>query len=387
MSYAIVIIDGAADLPVIELDGQTPLAAARIPNMDSAAREGRCGMVRTVPEGFSPGSDVAIMSLLGYDPSRYYTGRAPLEAAAMGLHTEEDEWIFRCNIVTIQDNIMIDYSAGNIPTEKARILIDSLNRRIKDPPARFHAGVGYRNLMTIKGDMGVVTTPPHDILDQPIPPYLPRGQGAESLISLIRQSETVFGELTNGAERQPTSIWLWGQGKPTVMDPFKERYGLEGAVITAVDLVRGIGRLIGWRILNVPGATGYFDTDYAAKGKAAIQALSTFELVCVHIEAPDEAGHEGNFRAKVKSLERIDEAIVGPLIEAMKSGSGNWRLCILPDHATPCSVRTHTVAPVPFCLAGTNVVRDRTESFDENSILLLGSPAIHGHRLMSMILS
>ena len=361
MKYAIIIPDGAADVALDELDGKTPLAAARTPNMDRVSGRGKLGMVRTVPEKMDPGSDVAILSVLGYDPRRYYTGRAPLEAAARGLKLRPEEWVFRCNFVTVIDGVMEDHSAGHISTEEASALIDELNRMLGGEQVHFYPGVSYRHLMTLAGEVGVTTTPPHDILGQRIAGHLPRGQGGETLIRLIQRSESILAEheinqvRRDLGENPATHIWLWGQGKMPQLPAFADRFGLRGAVITAVDLVRGLAKLIGWDCIEVPGATGFVDTNYAGKGSAAVEALDDHDIVCVHVEAPDEAAHQADAKAKVHAIEQIDRHIVGPLLRRLEGSPAGWRLMVLPDHPTPCTRRTHTHEPVPFAIAGTNV--------------------------------
>jgi 2,3-bisphosphoglycerate-independent phosphoglycerate mutase len=382
MKYVIVVMDGAADLPLPELGGKTPLEVARIPATDSLVREGRCEAVKTVPDGFSPGSDVAIMSLVGYDPAANYTGRAPLEAAALKIESRPGEWIFRCNLVTLKDGKMMDHSAGNVSSPEARSYIDAMNHLVDGEKITFYPGVSYRNLMIIEGDFEVTTTPPHDILEQEAEPHLPRGTGAEILRSLQRRSRESFSAMNNPAV---SSIWLWGEGRPKRMESFEKRFGLRGAVITAVDLVRGIGNLIGWETIDVEGATGYYDTDYHAKGREAIQGLNAYDLMLVHIEATDEAGHEGNPTEKIKALEEIDRHIVGPIHEHLRNGNEHWRMLVLPDHPTPCSIRTHTPDPIPFTIAGWGIESDRSESFSEKSIE--NSPITTGHRLMERFIS
>lgn len=362
MKYAIVIPDGAADRPLDELDGLTPLAAAPTPNMDWIAAHGRCGTVRNVPRKLACGSDVAILSVIGYDPTTCYTGRAPLEAAAQGIEVDDDEWIFRCNLVTVVDGVMEDHSAGHIRSTESAALIAELNRLLSGPRVRFHPGVSYRHLMTFRGDCDVKTTPPHDILTEPIREHLPTGQGADLLRTLIDRSvqilaahevNTVRRDL---GENPATCIWLWGQGKMPRLASFAERYGLRGAAITAVDLVRGLATLIGWDVIEVPGATGYVDTNYAGKGAAAVAALDDHDLVFVHVEGPDEAGHNADAPGKTRSLGEIDRHIVGPLLERLRAeGDDGWRILVLPDHPTPCEVRTHTYDPVPFAVAGTRM--------------------------------
>ncbi len=385
MKYVIIIPDGAADEPIPELSGKTPLQVARITSIDRMAREGRCGVVQNIPEGMPPGSDVAIMSVVGYDPMSNYSGRAPLEAAAIGIETGESEWILRCNLVEIRNGIMRDHSAGNISNEAARELIAILNDKLADDSIRFYPGVSYRNLMVIKSPLRVTTTPPHDILDQPCSDFLPRGEGSASLRSLIAASQELFKDLGN---LSATSIWLWGEGKPTRLESFEQRFGIRGAVVTAVDLVRGIGKLIGWDVIDVPGATGWYDTDYRAKGEAAIRSLEEHDLACIHIEATDEAGHEGNFQQKIASLEKIDTDIVEPVLHFLGSSqTDGWRALLLPDHPTPCAIRTHTPDPVPFCLAGSNVEPDDHNSYSEAILADKSMSPIPGHELMRLFIS
>ena len=361
MKYALVIPDGAADVPLDELDGRTPLAAAEIPAMDSLAAMGKCGTVRTIPPKMEPGSDVAILSVLGYDPRRYYTGRAPLEAAARGLKLASDEWVFRCNFVTIIDGVMEDHSAGHITTEEGAALVKELNRLLARERIHFYPGVSYRHLMTLRGEVNVRTVGPHDILGEAVNGHMPRGPGSEVLTTLIQRSEDVLAShevnqvRRDLGENPATHIWLWGEGKMPQLPTFADRFGLSGAAISAVDLVRGMATLIGWDCIDVDGATGFLDTNYAGKGAAAIEALATYDLVCVHVEAPDEAGHQADYEAKVKAVEQIDAHIVGPLLEALQSGDDDWRLMVLPDHPTPCPRRTHTSDPVPFAIAGTGM--------------------------------
>ena len=361
MKYAIVIPDGAADTPLDELDGQTPLAAAETPNMDWVAANGRVGTVRNIPQGMPCGSDVAILSVLGYDPRKFYSGRAPIEAAAKGLDIGSQEWIFRCNFVTVTDGIMEDHSAGHISSEEAAALIDELNRLLGHDRITFYPGVSYRHLMTLAGEADVTTTPPHSILGEPISPALPRGEGSEILRTLITRSEAILTEhevnkvRRDLGENPATHIWLWGQGKMRQIPSFGERFGLRGAMISAVDLMRGLARMIGWDFIEVPGATGFVDTNYAGKGSAGVEALNDHDLVMVHVEAPDEAGHQADAKGKVHAIEQIDLHVVGTLLEHLRGGEENWRIMVLPDHPTPVSVRDHTPDAVPFAVAGTAI--------------------------------
>ena len=392
MKYAIIIIDGAADRPIEELGGRTPLQAAVKPAIDGLARAGQVGTVRTVPEGMYPGSDVAILSLLGYDPRRCYTGRAPLEAAAQGLEVPPGHWIFRCNLVTIADGIMADHSAGHITSEEGSRLVAELNDKLADATFRFYPGVSYRHLATIAADLKVTTTAPHDILGQPYRPHLPTGAGAEKLVSLIERSQAVLENheinLTRRdlGENPASSIWLWGEGKRPQLEGFAQRFGLSAAVITAVDLVRGIARLTGMDVIDVPGATGYVDTNYIGKGEAAVAALDDHDLVIVHVEAPDECGHNAEPELKTRAIEDIDCHIVAPVLERLRKEGDDWRILVGPDHPTPCAVRTHTADAVPFAMAGKGVTRLASQPLTESAARESGLHVAFGHELMEHFL-
>jgi len=372
MKYALILPDGAADEPISDLDGQTVLEAARSPNMDWIAANGRSGMVRTVPEDFTPGSDVATLSVIGYDVRTCYTGRAPLEAVAKRISLEQDEIVFRCNLVTIVDGRMEDFSAGHISQPEARKLIADLQARLGDDRVAFHVGVSYRHLMTMKNaaSMKLRCTPPHDIPDEAVAGYLPAGKGSDEVRALMERSQEVLHDhevnqvRRDLGENPATSIWLWGQGPMMRLPSFKQRFGLRGSAITGVDLFRGIALSVGWRLIQVEGATGYLDTDYRGKGQAAAAALDDVDIVAVHVEAPDEAGHNGDAAAKVEAIEQIDEHVVGPLLEKLRSFDG-WRVLCVPDHPTPVGKRTHTADPPPFCMAGTGIVADRSTAFTE----------------------
>lgn len=371
MKYAIIIPDGAADTPLPELGHKTPLEVARKPNMDALAARGKLGTVRTTPPGYAAGSDVCTLCLLGYEPAKYHPGRAPLEAAAMGLQLNAQlDWVFRCNLVTIIDGVMLDHSAGHIGDREARLLLEEVRQVLApDPgttPLTFYPGVSYRHLMTVRGIdfSGLKTTPPHDIPDQPIKAHLPRGKHAEMITDLILRSHEVLKDHEINAtrrdlgENQATHIWLWGQGRAANVPPFKDRYGKTGAMITAVDLLRGIANLLGWTNLDCPGITSYHDTDYAMQGKVTIEALEKYDLVCCHVEAPDEASHAANYQEKIASIEAIDQHVVGPVLAALQSNAerwGGWRMLVMPDHATQCATRKHYDEPVPFAMAGTHV--------------------------------
>lgn len=392
MKYAVILPDGAADEAVPELAGQTPLEAALKPNMDWIALNGRQGRAITVPDGFSPGSDVATLSLFGYDPRTDHSGRAPLEAAARGIRCSANEVIFRCNLVTIVDGFMSDFTAGHISQVEAEELVRDLNTALGERGCRFHSGVSYRNLLVASGvpEGGLLCTPPHDIPDRLVAEHQPRGPAAEWVLGTMRAAHEVLARhevnqvRRDLGENAATDIWLWGQGRPKRLQPFAERFGVSGAVIAAVDLIRGIARTAGMALVDVPGATGFLDTDYRAKGRAAVAALAEYDVVVVHIEAPDEAGHLGDARAKVTALERIDEHVVGPLLRELR-GRASWRILIAPDHPTPVTRRVHTNAAPPYCMAGTGIRNEIARTFSEAHALDAGA-AIVGSELMPTFL-
>lgn len=390
--YAIIVPDGAADEPLEELGKKTILQVAQTPNMDKISTQGRLGLVRTVPAGFEPGSDIAQMSLLGYNPLTFYTGRAPIEAVARNIKLSPNDWVFRCNLVTICDGKMEDHSAGHISTEEAGKLIKDLNEQLSNEKFRFYPGVSYRHLLVFKdADFDVKTYPPHDFIGTAIEKILPRGKGAEMLIDLIARSQQLFINhdinkvKKDLGENQVSSIWLWGQGKKARMESFKKRFGINGAAITAVDLVKGLSMLIGFDLINVPGATGFVDTNYQGKASAAIKALDKYDLVFIHIEAPDEASHNGSIEMKKKAIEQIDKYIVGPVLEALQ-GYESWRILVLPDHPTPVSSRAHSPEPVPFAMAGTGVSGILHTTFSEANAAKSGFRIDNGFELMEYFL-
>ncbi len=358
MKYIVVIGDGMADFPLDELGGKTPLMAARKPNMNMMAREGLVGRVNTVPDGFPPGSDVAGMSIFGYDPATYYAGRASIEAFGMGIPMNEDDVAYRCNLVHIgsenDNDIMVDYSGGHISTGEANVLIQTLNEKLGTDEIKFHTGVGYRHIMIWSGgESDLSTTPPHDITGKPVSDHLPSGKGAETIQALMNNSREIFTSHEINKRRIDSgklpvnSIWLWGQGTRTGMPAFKEKFGLNGATVCAVDLIRGLSRLVGFTTPVIAGATGYLDTDYGAKAGAALELMNGHDIVYLHVEAPDEASHNGNVTEKIKAIERIDKEILGVLLDKAESGT---RLLIVTDHATPVSMKTHFAIPVPFAI-------------------------------------
>jgi 2,3-bisphosphoglycerate-independent phosphoglycerate mutase len=392
MKYAIIIIDGAADVKLDELGGLTPLEAANKPFMDGIAAIGTSGLVKTVPDNLSPGSDVAIMSLLGNDPARFYSGRAPIEASARGIALAKDEWAFRCNLVTIVNGVMKDHSSSNISNDEAKALIAFVQEKLGSDIATFYSGVSYRNLMTYRGDWEGKTKPPHDILDQKAESFLPHGKGSEPLVELIRKSQSLLADHPINLKRMKdgknpaTSIWFWGEGKAPRMESFYEKYMMKGAMIAAVDLPCGIGMLMGWDCIAVEGATGYFDTNYAGKGEAAVAALGKYDIVCVHIEAPDEAGHAGEVKEKVLAIERIDRHIVGPVLGMLQNCKDEYKLLVSPDHPTPCTVRTHVNEPVPFEVCGTNVPHNGARKYTEADAASTGLFLARGWEMMDYFL-
>jgi len=373
MKYALIIPDGCADEPQASLGGRTPLQAAETPHMDEVARLGQVGRADNVPASMPSGSDVATMSLFGYDPLVFHTGRAPLEAAAQGIALAAEDWAVRCNFVTVAQGLMQSFTAGQIPNDVARDLIAVLQQELGSPPWEFHAGVSYRNLLIYRGGAGPApfdnttdTTPPHDLTDQPVAPGQPRGKGAEVLQNFMQRSMPLLAaHAANRARPQPASqIWLWGQGRRPALQNFHERFGVNGAMITAVDLLRGLAALLGWTNIAVPGATGYLDTDYAAKGRYAIEALKKHDFVVVHVEATDEASHEGHADQKIEALERIDRDIVGPVLAQLRS-QGDYRLLISPDHPTFLRTKTHSHGFVPFAMCGRGIAPDHATTYDE----------------------
>ncbi|MCX7857518.1 MAG: cofactor-independent phosphoglycerate mutase [Deltaproteobacteria bacterium] len=383
MKFLVLIGDGMGDFPLKELDGKTPLMVAKKPYMDMMASRGVCGKVITVPEGYPPGSDIACMSLFGYDPKKYYTGRAPIEFYGMGHEMGKDDVAFRCNLVYLDKKnnkwLMGDYSGGHISKEEAISLISSLNEGIKEESVSFFPGLGYRNIMLWKnGKWMIESVPPHDIQGQEIEGYLPKGEGSNFLIEIMEKAKKILSEHKVNIERRKkglipaNAIWLWGQGKKADFLPFKERFGLSGATVCAVDLIKGISRLAGFFTPHVEGATGYLDTDYSAKAKKAIELLSDFDVVYIHVEAPDEASHEGKIDEKIKAIENIDSKILGPIYEQKK---GELRFLIVTDHFTPISLKTHYASPTPFVIFDERMGNTSSISkYDENLSETIYSP-------------
>ena len=388
MKYIILLGDGMSDYPLTELGGKTPLQAAKTPNMDYLAAHGSVGLAKTVPAGLPPGSDVANLSVFGYNPVECYTGRAPLEAASIGVALHKDDVAMRCNLVTLENGAaglyMKDFSAGHIKTEQATKIIQHLGAELSSDEFKFYPGVSYRHLLVWKGgNERIKTTPPHDITGKEISPFLPSGNGQEKIIKLMTDSQKLLANnLINPAA---TSIWLWGQGKAPKMQTYQEKFGLSGSVISAVDLMKGIGIYAGLDVINVPGATGWIDTNYRGKAEFALRSLAVKDFVYVHVEAPDEAAHNGMLNEKIKAIEAFDELVVGTILKNAAK-LGDFKILVLPDHPTPISLKTHTSDPVPFVLYDSRHTRDSgIKSYDEDSAKGSGLFVEDGFKLMEMM--
>jgi 2,3-bisphosphoglycerate-independent phosphoglycerate mutase len=375
MKYVILIGDGMGDYPLDELGGKTLLEAAATPNLDMLARQGEVGLARTIPPGMEPGSDIANLAIMGYDPARYHTGRAPLEAAALGVTLAPDEVAFRCNLVTLRAEpgglYMEDYAAGHITSEEAKELITTLEEALGQEGRRFYPGVSYRHLLVWNQDgSGWKTYPPHDHSGQEVGKLFQNEGPAAPLWALVRASWPVLQEHELNRRRRAqgkrpaNSIWLWGQGKPPALPTLKERFGLTGAVICAVDLIRGIGLYAGLTSILVPGATGYLDTNYEGKVSAALTALQEKDLAFIHVEAPDEAGHKGELKLKLQAIEDFDARVAGPLMQGLKN-LGDHRVLVMCDHLTPIALKTHTSEPVPFVLFDSRHPGDHPRPYSE----------------------
>ena len=401
MKYVIIIPDGCADEAREELDGKTPLAAANTPAMDEIAQRGVVGRANHTPVHLPAGSSVANMSLLGYSPLEHYTGRAPLEAAAQGIQLGDNDWCIRCNLVSIVDQTMNSFTAGHISSQEAKVLLATAQENVGDGQLEFIAGVSYRNLLTYRPSEGSTApfsqdtraTPPHDLTDKSVADDFPRGPGSDLLSDLMQRSANWFsGHPVNeqrAANGKPTAtnVWLWGVGQRPNLKAFADLHGVQGAMITAVDLLRGLAALIGWDRIEVPGATGYTDTDYAAKGRYAVEALNKYDLVCVHIEATDEASHEGDLKKKIAALESIDTDIVAPIFEHLEKISEPYRVLITPDHPTYLSTKTHTHGDVPFTICGAGIDADSYNQYHEENAAASELAMPNGWDLMPFFLS
>ena len=397
MKYVVLLGDGMADQKLEQLGGKTPLQAAKTPHMDFIAQRGQFGLARTVPAGLPPGSDVANLSVFGYDPRTCYTGRSPLEAVSMGVDLGADDVAFRVNLVTLLPQrtqlVMQDYSAGHITSAEGKELVEDLQKTFGNEQFQFFPGVGYRHLMVWRnGRDRLATTPPHDITGKNILDFMPKGEGQEELVNLLNSSQMLFSQHPVNKKRKENgqlpanSIWLWGHGKSPRIESYREKFGLSGAVISAVDLIKGIGVCAGLDIINVAGATGYIDTNYKGKAEAALAALETRDFVYLHVEAPDEAGHSGNLEHKIQAIEDFDAQVVGPVLEGMKK-FGEYRVLCMPDHPTPLSLMTHTSDPVPFVLyKGETEANPRIAGYDEDSARGMNLLIEDGFRMMELML-
>ena len=396
MKYVIVIPDGCADEPQEQLGGKTPLEAANTPAMDAIAKQGVVGVANHTPENLPAGSSVANMSLLGYDPQVNYTGRAPIEAAAQGIELADEDWCIRCNLVSVGDQIMNSFTAGHISSEEAQSLLKTAQEKVDDDRLEFIPGVSYRNLLMYRPAGGPAApfsndtraTPPHDLSDKTVENDFPRGPGSDVLVELMRKSSEWFEDHEVNAKRKAdgklpaTNVWLWGLGRKPKLASFESIHGVKGAMITAVDLLRGLAALVGWDRIEVPGATGYTDTDYAAKGDYALEAIDKYDIVCVHVEAPDEASHEGDLGKKVKALEEIDTHIVAKIHKKLESMGTDYRILVTPDHPTYISTKTHTHGNVPFTICGAGVDADSHDTYNEVSCDASGLKKLPGDTLM-----
>lgn len=395
MKYIVIVPDGAGDYPLDILGGKTPLEAADTPFMDSLAKKGILGRVNTIPAGFNPSSDVANLSLLGYEPQNYYTGRGPLEAANLGIHLEDADLAFRCNLITEDEGKLLDYSAGHITDKEADILIKHINDKLGTKNIEFFPGKSYRHLMVYRQGKDLKLDklnyfPPHDIMGQEINNHLPAGKNSELVVDLMRRSHSLLKEheinkvRVDLGENPGNMIWLWGCGAKPRMPSFREKFNVTGAVISAVDLIKGIGRIIGLKVIEVPGANGYYDTNYQGKAQAGIKALEEVDFVFIHIEATDEASHNQDLRMKITCLERIDKLVVGTILNKMKGRE--FRILISPDHPTPVQKRTHTDEPVPFLIYGQGIQGGNFSSYCENEAASSGLYFEKGSDLMKFFL-
>ncbi|BDD88837.1 cofactor-independent phosphoglycerate mutase [Desulfofustis limnaeus] len=405
MKYLILVGDGMGDRPIAELGGRTPLQAAATPAMDALSRRGTPLRVATVPDGFHPGSDVANMSLLGYDPARYYTGRAPLEAASMGITLAEDEIAFRCNLVTTtagpdHTRAMVDFSAGHISNDEAAQLIEALQQACGNEHFRFHAGISYRHLLVVKEAIALPTTvPPHDYIGKDVSDAWQAYLAIPAWDQLVRTAETILADHPVNRRRKAdgkhraTAIWPWGMGKTPTMPTLRERFNITGTMISAVDLLNGLGVCAGLTITRVPGATGYIDTNYEGKAQAALTALEQQDFVFVHLEAPDEAGHQGRLDHKLQAIEDFDAKIVAPIVATLRQRGEPFRVIVTMDHFTPLAIQTHTADPVPAILYDSRETEPGSNRpFDEQLSAATGNPGdplplLPGHQMIELLLT
>ena len=402
MKYLIILGDGMADYPVEELGGKTPLNVANKPFIDGLAKISEVGLCKTVPDGMKPGSDVANLSVLGYAPNLYYTGRSPLEAASIGIDLKDTDVTLRANLVTLSGNgeyedlTMADYSAGEISTEEAKILIEYLANNLNTDELKLYSGVSYRHCLVVaNGKTGAELTPPHDISDRPIKDYLPKGENANLYLSLMKRSYELLKDhpvnlqRVNIGKRPATSLWFWGEGTKPRLDLFKDKFGVSGAMISAVDLLKGIGKLAGMSVIEIDGATGNYDTNFIGKADGAIDALRNgTDFVYIHMEAPDECGHQGNVKNKIFSIEQIDELVVKHIVTTLENDGEDFAILIMPDHPTPIKLKTHVSDPVPYLLYRSNTKYPSTAvKYDENNAKNTGNYVSVGYEIINKLLS
>lgn len=383
MKYIVIIGDGMSGWPSDSTEGKTALEIANTPNLDLLARKGEIGLVKNTPDGLPPGSDVCNLSVFGYNPVKYYSGRAPIEAVAQGIALADDETVFRANLVTVEDGKMRDFTAGHISSEDGKKCIQSLNKLIENnKKMQFHPGVSYRNLFIVKGEkFKLVTTPPHDITGKQIESFLPGGQGDDVIRDIMLKSVEVLPNDTKA-----NMVWLWGEGKRISLPTFESKYGLCGAVITAVDLFKGLGLSAGMDNIVVPGVTGFLDTNYEGKARYAIEALEKYDIVFIHVEAPDEAGHTGDLNLKVQAIEDFDKRVIGTILSEI--GEIDFKLLILPDHPTPIEIKTHSRDDVPYLIYDSRMDRgDKKAVYTEKYAAEMSNESIIGNKLMSRFIS
>ncbi len=398
MKTIALVCDGMADEPVQQLEGKTPLEVAKTPNMNRLAKEGKVGLARTIPPGYVPASDVGNLSIFGYDPKVYYCGRGPLEAANLGIDLKEGEVAFRCNLVTVDGDRLVDYSAGQISSDEGRTLIRHLTEKLGNGKLRFHPGNRYRHLAIFQDSdaaeslLKTTCVPPHDITSWKVSEHWPKGPAARKLQELMEASKSILmdheiNQVRLDLKENPANmIWFWGQGTRPKIPTFWERWGVTGSVISAVDLVKGTGRLAGLEVIEVPGATGYYDTDYAGKAKAALKSLKKHPFVYLHVEAADEAGHNGDLRQKIAAIENFDRLVVGTILEKVES-LGEVRIIVIPDHPTLVEKRTHSADPVPFVIWGHGISAGGTDRFGETSAKASGWMVEKAHEILPRLLT
>ncbi|MCX6344012.1 MAG: cofactor-independent phosphoglycerate mutase [Armatimonadetes bacterium] len=394
MKYFLVIFDGMADEPLAELDGKTPMQVAKKPNMDKLASLGRIGAVATTPVGMAPGSDVTNMGILGYDPLKYYTGRGAIEAASLGIPMETTDAIFRANLVSTDGRLMLDSSAGHITTEEAHELIALIDQKLSTNVIKFYPGVSYRHIMVWRGGSdNVHFKAPYKIHGKPIADYMPEGDGDQKLISLIHDSYEILDNHPINRRRKDEGhlpanmIWFWGESHLPAIPSFLKEYGVNGAVVAAVDLIKGLGQMVGLRVFDVPGATGYVDTNYLGKGQYALNALDDYDFVWVHVEAPDEAGHESDIDKKINAIQECDRKVLGTILDGIQKSGQNVRILLMPDHPTPIATGSHSSDKVPFILFDSTKHEHNNLPYDERSVPETKLQVEFAPDLMKMLLS